>query len=296
MPKPTPTEIPENGSAGVLADLREIIVDLSHSRGLIYQLTLRDIRVRYKQAVMGFAWAILSPLLIVGAGTVLRVAMLRMSGQQFAAIDAGGIALKGVMWGFFASTLSLGTTALSGNPNLITKVYFAREVLPLSVVLAGAFDALVGAGAVAIVLPLTGWRPTWAVLWLPFLAVILFTFTLAIVLAVSCANLFYRDVRYLVQVLVSFGIFFVPVFYTPAMLGARWIGPQMANPLAAVLEGARLSVMDGHNLSVSLPSATDGVLLWSPLYLVSSAGTAVLMLAMVAVIFRRAQFRFAEYV
>ncbi len=296
MTKPTRIDLPDEPASGVLGDLRDVITDVSNSRGLVYQLTLRDIRVRYKQAVMGFAWAILSPLLIVGAGTILRVAMLRMSGQQFAAIDAGSIAMKGVIWGFFASALSLGTTALSGNPNLISKVYFPREVLPLSVVLACAFDACVGAGAVALALPLLSWRPTWALLWLPVLALVLFTFTLAIVLAVSCANLFYRDVRYLVQVLVSFGIFFVPVFYTPEMLGARWIGPQMANPLATILEGARLSIMEGRNLLLPITRASDGVVLWNPMYLLVSAGTAVTLLAISAVVFRRAQFRFAEYV
>jgi ABC-type polysaccharide/polyol phosphate export permease len=281
---------------GVLHELREVLHDVSQSRGLIYQLTLRDIRVRYKQAVMGFAWAILSPLLIVAAGIVVRVAMLHMAGRTFEMGSATAIVVKGLAWGFFAAAIGFATTSLTGNAHLITKVYFARETLPLSVILASTFDSLIGSTAMLVMLPFLGWRPTWAVVWVPLLAVVLFVLTLAAGLFISCANLFFRDVRYITQLLITFGIFFTPVYYEPAALGARWITPQMLNPLSPVLEGLRLSMVDGHNLLVTLRQASDGAVIWSPLYLGYSMAWAFGGLVLAALLFHRAQYRFAEYV
>jgi ABC-type polysaccharide/polyol phosphate export permease len=128
------------------------------------------------------------------------------------------------------------------------------------------------------------------------LALTLFTLTLAVALMVSCANLFYRDVKYLVQLFVSFGVFFTPVFYEPHLLGGRWIALQMANPLAPIMEGLRLSIAEGHNLFVPLVHPMDGSLIWSPYYLYYSAVVAFGGLLVSAVIFHRAQYRFAEYI
>ncbi len=293
MTTPIPVDAPRGG---VLHELREVFHDVNHSRGLIYQLTLRDIRVRYKQAAMGFAWAILSPLLIVAAGIVVRVAMLRMAGQPFQFDSVTAIVVKGLAWGFFASAIGFAITSLTGNGPLITKVYFARETLPLSVILASAFDSLIGTTAMALALPFFGWRPTWAIVWVPLLAAVLFAFTLAVGLFISCANLFYRDVRYITQLLITFGIFFTPVYYEPAMLGSRWISTQMLNPLAPILEGLRLSVVEGHNLLVTIRQASDGAVIWSPMFLGYSLLWAVGGLALATLLFHRAQFRFAEYV
>ncbi|MEO7360963.1 MAG: ABC transporter permease [Gemmatimonadaceae bacterium] len=292
----TPPITVDAPTGSVLHDLLEILHDLGKSRSLIYQLTLRDIRVRYKQAVMGFAWAILSPLLIVAAGIVIRIAMLHMSGQPFDASTANAIVVKGLAWGFFASAIGFATTSLTGNGALITKVYFARETLPLSVILASTFDSLIGTVAMFALLPFLGWHPTWAMLWVPLLAILLFLLTLAVGLFISCANLFFRDVRYLTQLLITFGIFFTPVYYEPAALGSRLIVPQMLNPLAPIVEGLRLSVVDGHNLFTTIHQAGDGAVVWSPLFLGYSALWATGGLILAAVLFHRAQYRFAEYV
>ncbi len=292
MTTPTMVDAP---ASGALHDLREIVSDLSHARGLIYQLTLRDIRVRYKQALMGFAWAILSPLLIVAAGVVVRVALLHMAGKPFEMISAIAIVVKGLAWGFFASAIGFATTSLTGNAPLITKVYFPRETLPLSVILASTFDSLIGTTAMIVLLPFLGWQPSWALVWVPLLVVMLFTFTLGAGLLISCANLFFRDVKYITQLLITFGIFFSPVYYEPSVIGARWIVPQMLNPLAPMLEGLRLSVVDGHNLLTTITRA-DGAVIWSPAYLGYSMLWAFGGLLVSALIFHRSQFRFAEYV
>jgi lipopolysaccharide transport system permease protein len=293
MTTPRTIDLPRRG---LLHELREILVDVGQARGLIYQLTLRDIRVRYKQAAIGFAWAIISPLVIVAAGMIVRLAMVNMGGQPFGMANAGAIMVKSVAWGFFAAALGYATHSLTSNWALITKVYFAREVLPLSVILASTFDSLIGAAAVGLIMPFLGWTPSWAILWLPLLAAMLFCLTLAAGFFFSCANLFFRDVRYIIQLLLTFGIFFTPVYYEPAALGARWIVPQMLNPLSPIVEGLRLSVVDGHNLLETIRRANDGALIWSPLYLGYSAVWAVGGLLAAALLFHRAQFRFAEYV
>ena len=281
--------------ATALEDLREIVSDLRASRSLITQLTLRDIKVRYKQAIMGFAWAILAPVLIIAAGIVVRVAISRMSGRPLEPSELTGIVVKGLAWGFVTGAIGFATTSLTGNSHLITKIYFPRETLPLSVVLASTFDSSVGVTAVGIFMPVFGWRPTWAIVWVLPVAFILWTLTVGTALFVSCANLFFRDVKYIVQVLITFGVFFTPVFYEPAVFGPRAVAPQMINPLAPILEGLRLSVTQGHNLLRPLVSP-NGAVVWSPLYLVWSAAVAGLMLLMSALLFRQAQSRFAEYV
>jgi lipopolysaccharide transport system permease protein len=282
-------------SSSVRHDLAEVVRDLRASRSLVFQLTRRDIRVRYKQAVMGVAWALLSPLLLVGAGVVMRAALLHFSGKGVTTEAVASIAIKGVAWTFVAGTVTFATNALTHNAPLVTKIYFPRETLPLSVVLASSVDALVGASTLGVLLPLLGLRPTWALLWVPLLLLVLFTLTLAAALLVSCVNLFFRDVKYLVQLLVTFGVFFTPVFYDPEALGARWIPLMMANPVAPILEGLTQSIVLGHNLLVPI-TGSDGGVVWTPLYLAYAAACAVVGLVASVVIFHRAQYRFAEYV
>jgi homopolymeric O-antigen transport system permease protein len=277
-------------------DLREIAHDMRRSKNLIFQLTLRDIRIRYKQAVLGFAWAILTPLLVVTAGLIVRAAFLHMAGRPLDVDSAMGIVVKASAWAFVSGAIGFSTTALTANVNLLSKTYFPRETMPLSIVLASAFDWMIGTAAVAVFLPLAGWRPSISILWVPVLMVVLFVLTLAVALVVSCANLFYRDVKYIVQLLITYGIFFTPVFYEPNFLGAQWVPIQMLNPIAPILEGLRLSVIVGHNLFVTLEGASDGSLIWTPWYLAGSMVWAFGGLLVSAVIFHRAQYRFAEKV
>ena len=126
-------------------DLREIFYDeLWPYRGLLYELTRRDIRVRYKQTALGFAWAVLLPSLIVLAGAMVRYAMAYVGGRHLGAEDLAGIAIKAVPWSFFVGSMGFATASLVGQANLVTKIYFPREVLPLAATLAQAFDACLG--------------------------------------------------------------------------------------------------------------------------------------------------------
>jgi ABC-type polysaccharide/polyol phosphate export permease len=282
-----------------LADLREIAHDLWSRRDLLYQLVRRDVRIRYKQAVMGFAWAIFMPLLVVFAGFLIRLAMATVTGSTLQGGTVAGLALKSLPWAFFVGAIGFAVNSLTGNMTLVTKVYFPREVLPLSAVGAQAFDTLIGTMGLLLLLPFLGVRPTPALLWVPLLALILVLFTAAASLFLSCANLFFRDVKYIVQVLLTFGIFFTPVLFEPAMLGPTGAQLVMLNPLAPLLEGVRLAVVEGHNLAEPLTQMTrHGVeaIAWEPWYLLYSGAWAVGGLLGSAIMFHRLEFVFAEYV
>lgn len=280
-------------------DLREIAVDeLWKYRELLYQLMLRDIRIRYKQAVMGFAWAILMPALIVAAGSLVRFAMAYVGGGTVSREAIAGMAVKALPWAFFVGAIGFATTSLTGNLPLVSKIYFPREVLPLSATLAQSFDSTMGAITVGIALPLLGVHYGLAALWAPVLAVLIFCTTAGAALFLGCANLFFRDVKYIVQVLLTFGIFFTPVFFEPRMFGPLGARAMMLNPLASLLEGLRLSVVQGHNLlkPLVLSMPKGDIIVWSPWYLAYGAAWAVLGLLIAAVVFHRTEGKFAEYV
>ena len=217
--------VPAGGVAVALAELWQ-------ARDLLSQLVLRDVRVRYKQALLGFAWAILMPSLIVLSGTMVRLVMSQFAGTPFNRETVATLLVKGLPWGFFVGAIGFATASLTGNAGLVSKVYFPREVLPLSAILAQAVDSGISTATCLFVLPFLGiaWGPS--LFWVPLLLLLLFCFTVAVGLLLSCANLFFRDVKYIVQVLLTFGIFFTPVFFEPAMLGPRGAPLIMLNPLA----------------------------------------------------------------
>lgn len=277
----------------------EIVRDIVGHRELLWQLTRRDVTIRYKQAAMGFLWAILIPTIVVLAGVVVRFGMAVASGTKLPASEIGGIMVKALPWSFFVGSLGFATASLIGNMNLVTKVAFPREVLPLSAILAQAFDMLIASVAVAVALCFVGGTLSVQLLWVPVLLGLLFTFTVAVCLFLSCANLFFRDVKYLVQVFLTFGIFFTPVFFDAATFGAKGARILMMNPLAPMLEGLRLSIVQGHNLLEPLTVYTRAgapVVAWTPWFLVYSVVWAVGGLLLSAVVFHRAEDSFAEYI
>jgi ABC-type polysaccharide/polyol phosphate export permease len=182
---------------------------------------------------------------------------------------------------------------------LVTKIYFPREVLPLGVVLAQGMDLLIGAAALLLILPFLGLDASWQALWVLPLAVLLLLMTAGLSLFLASANLFFRDVKYIVQVMLTFGIFVTPVLYEPFMLGARGARLVMLNPLGPILEGVRLSVVSGHNLLEPLVLAGPegaSIVAWDPSYLAYALAFAVIGFLVSAVVFHRSEFAFAEHV
>ena len=291
--------LPLQERRSLAGDLRFIVRDeLWRHRGLLYELTRRDIRIRYKQAVMGLVWAVLMPILIVAAGALVRVAMAFVGGRPLVPQEIIGIAMKAVPWSFFVGALGFSINSLTGNSNLVTKIYFPREVLPLAATLAQVVDSSIGLTALLAAGLLLGVHFGAAALWAPLLLAILIAITAGSSLIISCANLFFRDVKYIVQVLLSFGIFFTPVFFEPEMFGPTGARLMMLNPLAPILEGLRLSVVYDHSLLATLVATghKGPILVWTPWYLAMSAAWGLVLLLGGLLFFHRSEAKFAEYV
>jgi len=279
--------------------LRTVVKEIWAARDLLTQLALRDIRIRYKQAVMGFGWAIFMPLILVLAGAVIRLVMAQAAGVPVDRSELGAVALKAVPWGFFVGSIGFAVNSLVGNINLITKIYFPREVLPLSAIIAQAFDTAIASAVLVVALPFLGAKLSASLLWVPVLALHIVVLTLGVGMLVSCANLFFRDVKYLVQIVLMFGVFATPVFFEPAMLGPRGASLMALNPLTAPLEGLRLAIFEAHSLLSPIDvTLSSGAIVagWKPVWLAASAAFSLLLLLGSVKLFRRMQFVFAERV
>jgi lipopolysaccharide transport system permease protein len=230
--------------------MRKELLELYRYRELLYMLTYRDVKVRYKQSVMGFFWAILMPVLIVMSGVVVRYAYALASGKHLQTADIVSVAVRSLPWAFLVSSIKFGCNSLISNQNLVTKVYFPKEVFPLAAVTASLFDFFVASGALVILLVVT--RTGWSayLLWAPLLLVTMVVLTVGVAMLVSAASLFFRDVKFIVDVLLTFGIFFTPVFFDVSMFGdkGKWL---LLNPVSPILEG--LSACIAHQQQPDLP-------------------------------------------
>lgn len=289
-----PVTIIRAGSARTT--LSRIIKEIWEARELVVQITTRDITVRYTQAVMGFAWALLMPMMIVGAGLVFRVVLSTLAGTPVQGSSVASLALKALPWAFFSVALSTGTQSIIASANLIGKVHFPREALPIAAVAAQGVDFLVGVALLTLLLPLLHVPFTLQLLWLPVLMCLLFVFTLGCALVLSCANLFYRDVKYIVQVVLNFGIFATPVFFEPQMLGPTFGAWMMRLPLSPFIQAFDVAVVRSHNLFQPLEIASPKglIVLWSPWMLLYAVGLSIVALLVGLRVFRRGAGRFAE--
>ncbi len=203
---------------------------------LLFMLTWREITIKYKQSLMGFFWAILMPCLIVAAGLLVRVGMSRMSGAPLEIEHIAGIMVKSLPWAFVVSALRFSSISLIANSNLVTRANCPRIVFPLASILSALFDLAIASLPLIVILAFLGTPLTLQLFWvLPLLALLaVLVAGLGIILATG--NLFYRDVKYIVEVLLTFAIFFTPVFYEAEMFGdwRTWI---LLNPAAPILEG-----------------------------------------------------------
>lgn len=298
MARSEPTPPPEQSKSiapSAIRTLANVARDVVRYHELLYELTVRDLRIRYKQSVMGVLWALLTPLVVVLAGAIIRLAFASLVGRTVAPIELGGLAVKSIAWAFFVGALGFGTASLTANLPLVTKVYFPRELLPISAILTQVVDSAVGAMALAVMFPLYGLGHASGLPWVLLLSVLLLALTTAVAMMAACANVFYRDAKHLVQLVTSFGIFFTPVFFDLDAFGPAGAHTFSLNPLTPLLEGARLALVTGHDLREPLISAS-GAVVWTPGHLVYAAVWAVGGLLVSTIVFRRASGKFAEYV
>ena len=213
-------------------------------RELLYFLTWRDILIRYKQAVMGVAWAILQPLLTM---VVFTVVFNKGLGVQSPSSDVpyAVFSFSGLLpWQFFAGALSRSGVSLVGNANLLTKVYFPRLVIPISAVLGGLLDLGISFLVLLALMAAYGIAPTWHVVFLPLFVVLAFATAVAVSLWLSALNVLYRDVQYIIPFLVQLWMFVSPVIYPIDSIPAGPLRVAFAlNPMTGVIGGFRWALL-----------------------------------------------------
>ena len=205
-------------------------------------LTWRELKIKYKQSIMGFMWAILMPILIIAAGILVKFAFAKLSGSPLTLTQVATVSVKALPWSFFISSIRFATSSLVGNGSLVTKIYFPREIFPFSAVLSQLCDFVIASCMLVIVLVIGQIGLSIHIIWVPLLLILLILWTTSLCVLFSAMNLFFRDVKYLVEVLVTFAIFFTPVFYE-ADLAGRWKWVLLLNPVAPILEGLNSCVV-----------------------------------------------------
>jgi lipopolysaccharide transport system permease protein len=212
-------------------------------RELLYFFVWRDVKIRYKQTVIGVLWVILQPLLTMGVFTLFfgRLAKLSSQGLPYPIFYFAAL----VPWTYFSYALQSATNVVVENQRVITKVYFPRLVLPFSAVLSGLVDFAIGFAVLAILTLAYGIRPTLAALWLPVLLLLAILTALGVGLWMSALNALYRDVRYVMPFVVQFWMFASPVAYPSALVPERWRWLYGLNPMAGVIDGFRWA-LTGH--------------------------------------------------
>jgi lipopolysaccharide transport system permease protein len=222
--------------------------DLWHYRELFYILAWRDISVRYKQTVIGVAWALIQPLLTMLIMTVIfgKVANLPSEGQAPYALMVFAAMLP---WMFFSTALSAASQSLVGNAQLISKVYFPRMIIPASAVITSFVDFLI---SFLILIGMMAWYrfwPDWHIIALPLLMALAFLAAIGPGLWITALNVKYRDFRYVIPFLVQFGLYVSPVGYSSDVIRQRF--GDMAfllyslNPMVAVIDGFRWAILGG---------------------------------------------------
>ena len=215
-------------------------------RELTVTLAERDLRVRYKQAVLGVAWAVIAPVVMMVAFTVIF--------NRFAKVDTGGVpyalfSYLGLLpWTFFASSVANGGLSLVSNNELLNKLYCPREVFPIAAILDAAVDALIATCVLALLFPITGFAPKAEVYYLPLLLLVLTIFTLGVTLAVSAIVVYARDLRLALPLALQVGLFVTPVVYGASSISSSetfLIVFSALNPLVPVIDGLRDAVLMG---------------------------------------------------
>ena len=215
--------------------------ELWEYRELLYFLTWRDIKVRYKQTVLGAAWAVIQPLFMM---LVFSLFFGKLAGVPSDGIPYPVFTFCGLLpWQLFAHSLTQASNSLVGSQNLITKVYFPRLVVPISAVLGGVVDFAVAFVLLLGMLFFYAIVPGWQVLALPGLVLLAILTALAVGLWLSALNVQYRDVRYTITFLVQFWLFATPVAYPSSIVPEKWRLLYALNPMVGVVDGFRWALL-----------------------------------------------------
>ena len=223
------------------------LADLWAYRELIYFLTWRDIKVRYKQAVLGIGWAAIQPLMTMVIFSVIFGGFAKLSPDPgipqswYPVFTFAGI----LPWQLFQGALQRASISLVGNSNLLTKVYFPRLIIPLAAVAAGVVDFLISFLVMVGLMIYFGVPFSWNMLWLPVLVLLVVTTALAVGLWFSAMNVQYRDIQHMIPFLLQVWMYASPVAYSINMIDAKpiWQLVYGLNPMAGVIQGFRWALL-----------------------------------------------------
>ncbi|MCU0433452.1 MAG: ABC transporter permease [Bacteroidia bacterium] len=211
------------------------IAELVQYRELFYFFTWRDIKVKYKQTVLGFAWTVLQPLLMMVLFTLF---FSRAISPSAGALPYPVFVLSGLLpWMLFSSGLANAGNSMVANANMIKKIYFPRLILPISAVLVALFDMLMALPVFAGVLLFYGVAPGWQAVWcVPLALVLIVITTVGAGCLLSALTLKYRDFRYIIPFLIQILLFATPVIYPPGFVQQKWIAQLlMLNPMSGAV-------------------------------------------------------------
>jgi lipopolysaccharide transport system permease protein len=247
-------------------------------RELLYFLTWREIKVRYKQTALGAAWAIIQPLFTMVIFSLFfgKLAKMPSDGIPYPVFSLAGL----VIWTFFANGLGLASGSLVLNANLVGKIYFPRLTVPVSAVLSGLVDLSVALVLLFAFMLINGVHPTLRVLWLPAFLLLALSTALGAGLWMAALNVEYRDVRYIIPFLIQLWMFGSPVAYPSSLLHDPWRTLFAINPMVGAVEGFRWALLG--------TSYSHG-----PMFAVSAV-VSVLLLVSGAFYFRRMERTFAD--
>jgi lipopolysaccharide transport system permease protein len=255
------------------------LADLWRYRELLYFLTWRDIKVRYKQTLLGAAWAVLQPVLTMIVFSIIfgQLAQLPSEGIPYPIFTYTAL----LPWQLFAFALANSSNSLVGNQNLVSKVYFPRLVIPIAAVLPGLVDFCIAFVVLAGMMLFYQVPVTPRIVWLPLLLLLAVATALAVGIWLSALNVEYRDVRYVVPFLTLFWQYATPIAYSSTLIPDRWRLLYGLNPLTGVVEGFRWAL---------LGKGTTGDLIWI------SAAIVCLLLFTGMAYFKRMEASFADVI
>jgi lipopolysaccharide transport system permease protein len=248
-------------------------------RELAFVLALKELKVRYKQTFFGVAWAILQPLLGVLIFSVLlgRLAGVPSDGIPYPVFVYAGFSI----WIYFATSVTASAQSLVDNRELVTKVYFPRLLAPLATVFPGLLDLVIALGILAVFMAIYGVVPGAAIILFPAWILAALVMALAVGLWLSALNVKYRDVRYALGFLVQVWLFASPVVFASSLVNGAWQYAYAANPMVAVLDGVRWSLIGAP------PPGLDGLI---------SLAVGLAILASGTLYFRRVERSFADVI
>jgi lipopolysaccharide transport system permease protein len=218
--------------------------DLWRYRELFYFLAWRDIKVRYKQTVIGIAWAVIRPILtmVVFSAVFGNIAGLPSEGGAPYPVLVYAALLP---WHFFSQSLSEGSNSLIGNVNLISKVYMPRLILPASTVVVNLVDFLISFVILVVMMFFYSFVPEWKIITLPLFLLMAFITAYGFTLWFGALNVRYRDFRIIVPFIVQFGLFISPVGYSSSIVPEKWRLLYSINPMVGVIDGFRWAIIGG---------------------------------------------------